>query len=272
MAVLLVKPAVQETAVVAGGAVQQAQLALASLPIIAESSPTPAHSQRLAGYLVAHSQFAAPIGRRNVWSSVLAVGSGHHARFLRVCRDPLNATGPRRARPWAAWGCCRSPARASDDDARAWLERMSEALATRNYDGLFTHTTGRQSETMRIVHRVGRNGSTERLVSLDGSGREIVRTRSEVHVYLPDRRVVLVEPRTDDGSLLKALPAPGPQLDALYELRISEGNKLLGREVRVLDIRPRDALPLRLSAVARRGDGHAAALGRGGRHAADRSS
>ena len=57
---------------------QQAQraFALASLPIIAGSSPTPAHSQRLAGYLVAHSQYATPIVRRNVWSSVLAADPG----------------------------------------------------------------------------------------------------------------------------------------------------------------------------------------------------
>src|SRR5512138_18184 len=70
-------------------------------------------------------------------------------------------------------------------DARVWLERMSEALATRNYDGLFTHTTGNRTESMRIVHRVERGRSLERLVSLDGSGREIVRTRGEVHAYLP---------------------------------------------------------------------------------------
>jgi sigma-E factor negative regulatory protein RseB len=139
------------------------------------------------------------------------------------------------------FGIGSGPARAEQDDARQWLERMSESLATRNYVGLFTHTTSQQSETMRIVHRVGKNGSTERLVSLDGSGREIVRTTHEVHVYLPDRRVVLVEPRTDEGSLLKALPAPGPELDALYELQVRVGHKLLGREVRVLDIRPRDA-------------------------------
>ena len=141
-----------------------------------------------------------------------------------------------------ALGLLAQPALASQDDARGWLERMSEALATRNYVGLFTHTTSRQSETMRIVHRVGKSGSTERLVSLDGSGREIVRTPEEVHVYLPDRRVVLVEPRSDQGSLLKALPAPGPQLDVLYDMRVREGHKLLGREVRVIDIRPRDAL------------------------------
>jgi negative regulator of sigma E activity len=77
VAVLLVKPGLQETALVAGGTAQQAPGALAALPIIAaDSSPTPAHSQRLAGYLMAHSQFASAIGRRNVWSSVLASDPG----------------------------------------------------------------------------------------------------------------------------------------------------------------------------------------------------
>ena len=138
-------------------------------------------------------------------------------------------------------GLLAQPAWSSDDDAREWIERMSESLATRNYVGLFTHTTSRQSETMRIVHRVGKNGSTERLVSLDGSGREIVRTPQEVHVYMPDRKVVLVEPRTDEGSLAKALPVPGPQLDQLYTLSVRDGNKILGRDVVVVDIRPKDA-------------------------------
>jgi len=138
-------------------------------------------------------------------------------------------------------GLVSQPAAASEDDASEWLQRMSEALATRNYFGLFTHTTNGQSETMRIVHRVEDDQSLERLVSLDGSGREIVRTAKEVHVYLPDRRVVLVEPRTDASSLLKSLPKPSPQLDALYELQVRKGNKLLGREVRIVDVRPRDA-------------------------------
>ena len=132
-------------------------------------------------------------------------------------------------------------AHATPDEARIWLERMSEALATREYDGLFTHSNLRQSETMRIVHRMEGRNSVERLVSLDGSGREIVRTPREVHAYLPDRRVVLVEPRTDGGSLLKALPTPGAELDAQYLLEARSGSRLLGRDVRVIEIRPRDA-------------------------------
>ncbi len=131
-------------------------------------------------------------------------------------------------------------AAAAEPTARDWLERMTEALATRDYEGLFIHTAGNQSETMRIVHRMEGGRSVERLVSLDGNGREIVRTPGEVHLYMPDRRVVLVEPREDEGSLLKALPAPGPQLDALYTLELHKGHRLLGREVRVVDVRPRD--------------------------------
>lgn len=132
-------------------------------------------------------------------------------------------------------------AQASPDEARQWLERMTQALATRNYDGLFTRSTATQSETMRIIHREEDGRSLERLVSLDGSGREIIRTREEVHAYLPDRKVVLVEPRSDEGSLIKALPAPVAQLESFYELAVRDGHKLLGRDVNVVDIRPRDA-------------------------------
>lgn len=156
----------------------------------------------------------------------------------------MNAASPlKRASGWVAAACLAvvaQTANASPDEARQWLERMTESLATRNYVGLFTHSTATQSESMRIVHRVENGNSLERLVSLDGSGREIIRTREEVHAYLPDRRVVLVEPRSDQGSLLEALPSPGARLDAFYDLAVSKGNKLLGRDVRIVDIRPRD--------------------------------
>jgi sigma-E factor negative regulatory protein RseB len=132
-------------------------------------------------------------------------------------------------------------AEAGERTASEWLAEMTRALATRNYDGLFTHSVGNRSETMRIVHRYEDGRSVERLVSLDGSGREIVRTPEEVHFYMPDRRVVLVEPRSDDGSLLRTLPTPGPQLDAVYTLGVRKGTRLLGREVRIVDILPRDA-------------------------------
>ena len=71
-AVLIVQTRVQPPASIAASALRQAQQAFAGPPVVHSSSPTAASSQRLAGYLMAHSQFASPIGRRNVWSGVLA--------------------------------------------------------------------------------------------------------------------------------------------------------------------------------------------------------
>ena len=76
MAVLLLVRGSHQAELVAHSTLERARDSFASLPLAQAASPTPAHSQRLAGYLVAHSQFASTIGRRTVWSSVLASDPG----------------------------------------------------------------------------------------------------------------------------------------------------------------------------------------------------
>ena len=129
---------------------------------------------------------------------------------------------------------------AADREARDWLEKMSRSLATRNYEGRFVHVRNSRTETMRIIHRVDRGKVTERLVSLDGSGREIIRNQSEVICYLPDRRTVLVEKRTDDATLLAAVPAYNEQLEAHYSIQRGPSTKALGRRTQVIMVQPRD--------------------------------
>ena len=51
---------------------------------------------------------------------------------------------------------------AADREARQWLERMSEALATRNYEGRFFHLRDERSEAMRIYHRVDGKGTCKK--------------------------------------------------------------------------------------------------------------
>ena len=133
-----------------------------------------------------------------------------------------------------------STAHAGDREARQWLERMSEALATRNYEGRFFHLRDSRSESMRIYHRVDKGRVTERLVSLDGSGREIIRNQSEVICYLPDRRTVLVEKRTDDNTLLAAVPSYNEELEAHYNIERGPFTKALGRRTQVINVTPRD--------------------------------
>jgi len=87
VAVLLARPVSQEAEGIAQATMERARAGFASLPVAQVASPTPARSQRLAGYLVAHSQFASPIGRRNLWSSVLASDPG----ITRVAYETIEA-------------------------------------------------------------------------------------------------------------------------------------------------------------------------------------
>jgi sigma-E factor negative regulatory protein RseB len=126
------------------------------------------------------------------------------------------------------------------DDPRDWLQKMNLALATRNYDGTFFHLSEGRVETMRIVHRVRAGRVTERLQSLDGSGREFVRNNDELTCYLPDQHTVLVEPRPDNGPFLGSLPQFGADVNEFYRIESLPAGRILGRAARVIAVNPKD--------------------------------
>jgi sigma-E factor negative regulatory protein RseB len=126
------------------------------------------------------------------------------------------------------------------DDPRAWLDKMNQALATRNYDGTFFHLSEGRVETMRIVHRVKAGLVTERLQSLDGSGREFVRNNDELTCYLPDQHTVLVEPRQTRAPFLGPLPHFGADVDQFYLIESLPDSHVLGRAARVIAVNPKD--------------------------------
>jgi sigma-E factor negative regulatory protein RseB len=128
------------------------------------------------------------------------------------------------------------------DDARGLLERMEHALATRNYQGTFVHEHDGQSETLRIVHRVEGAGFAERMVSLDGSGREIIRRDGELRAYFPDQRIALVESDTKAGLLFSGLQGLGGSAGQMYRLSEEAATRISGRETRVLLVEPLDDL------------------------------
>jgi sigma-E factor negative regulatory protein RseB len=126
-------------------------------------------------------------------------------------------------------------------EPKEWLERMNRALTTRNYVGVFTHNQGGRVETLRIIHRVRGGDVSERLLSLDGPGREFIREGSELTCYFPDRREVIVERRAPDGLLLGNLPVLDEGESHVYEIRGGQRERLLGRTTRVVALSPRDS-------------------------------
>ncbi|MDE2218855.1 MAG: MucB/RseB C-terminal domain-containing protein [Gammaproteobacteria bacterium] len=131
-------------------------------------------------------------------------------------------------------------AAAPADDARGLLQRMEQALATRNYQGKFVHEHDGQTETLEIVHRVEGDGFAERLVSLDGSGREVIRRNGELRAYFPDRHVALVENDTRTGLLFSGLQGLDGSAGQMYRLSEESPTRISGREARVLLVEPLD--------------------------------
>ena len=141
---------------------------------------------------------------------------------------------------WIAATLLAAPAFGSEDPYR-WLERMNEALTSRNYDGTFFHVRDGRVETLRIIHGVEDGQSRERLVSLDGSGREFIRAGNELTCILPDKRTVLVEKRASDAPLLGNLPRFDASTASYYEIKSAERSRLMGRDARLVVVNPRDA-------------------------------
>jgi sigma-E factor negative regulatory protein RseB len=120
-----------------------------------------------------------------------------------------------------------------------WLERMDQALTTRNYDGTFAHWQGGRVEMLRIIHRVQDGTVSERLASLDGSGREFIRTGASLTCYLPDRRTVLVEQRPAEESLV-SFPTVNDQTATFYDIREVGHMRLNRRDTHVIAVSPKD--------------------------------
>src|SRR3954464_9031446 len=94
---------------------------------------------------------------------------------------------------WAADG-------ASTGEAFAWLKKMAAASRQLNYSGTIVYQHGGHVETSRVVHYVNAaGGEFEKLETLDGPPREVIRSNEQVTCYLPAAKVVLIEQRNKDA-------------------------------------------------------------------------
>ena len=133
-----------------------------------------------------------------------------------------------------------APVLATAEDARELLRRMNAALTERNYDGTFTHVRGDVSETLRIIHRYENGRTSERLISLDGSGRDFIRHGNELVCYLPDQRTVLFERRAQARGLLDSIPVLDETTAAFYDITAAEPVRIAGRRAQLVSLLPRD--------------------------------
>jgi sigma-E factor negative regulatory protein RseB len=118
---------------------------------------------------------------------------------------------------------------------------MSDAVRNLNYDGIFIHQRDGQMSTLRLIHKADKKGEIERLVSLTGAAREVIRDKDSVKCIFPDDQAVVVE-RSRPRELLSAqLPKSTDKLVANYDFSLMGEDRVAGRLAWVVNIKPKDA-------------------------------
>lgn len=135
-----------------------------------------------------------------------------------------------------------SPALAlASEDARQWLDRMNQAVQDLSYEGTFVYSRDGQMETMQIVHAPGPDGPRERLVSLSGEAREMIRDHGVLTCIWPGSRSVVVEPARTSKGLARPIDTQAMPLETNYSLAVKDRERVAGLNCRQVEIRPRDA-------------------------------
>lgn len=126
------------------------------------------------------------------------------------------------------------------EDVEKWLAKMHHAAHMINYDGNFVYGQNDELTSMQIIHSVNKSGEFERLISLDGSGREVIRSGDTVTCVLPDQKSVVVDKSRPDAEFPPMFPVKIEQLLKTYSFHFGEDARVAGRLAKKLIIKPND--------------------------------
>ena len=138
-------------------------------------------------------------------------------------------------------GCPSSLALAdTQTDATSLLNRVYAATQRLSYTGTFIYQHRNQSETSRITKIVEGGMIREKLETLDGQPREVVRNGDDVVCYLPALATVRVDKYSEQNKFPAVLPAQLKELLENYDIRRGGMERVAGFDCDVLTLEPKD--------------------------------
>ncbi|HSW13929.1 MAG TPA: MucB/RseB C-terminal domain-containing protein [Solimonas sp.] len=164
-------------------------------------------------------------------------------------------------------GLALAPAVFAADPAE-FLVRIGEAARGSNYQGVIIYRGDDMLETMRVTHRFRDGMEHERVQSLNGDPREILKENNKVICLLPKDRKLTMNLPTPKALFPALSPERLQQITQVYELRDLGTARVAGRNCQGLAIVPRDqfrygyeiwadqdsAVPLKVSMIGREGE------------------
>lgn len=154
------------------------------------------------------------------------------------------------------------------DDTVDWLVKMSEAARSGTYQGIVVYRGNDTLETFRVTHRDQNGTELERVQSLNGTARDILKQGNQVICLLPrDRRMTASRPPTPKGIFPQLTAERIKLMTQLYQLADLGEARVAGRVCRGIAITPRDefrygyemwadtqtAVPLKVNLIGRDG-------------------
>ncbi len=124
---------------------------------------------------------------------------------------------------------------------RDLIKKMSAAMQGLDYSGSFVYAHDGELESMRIFHSNENGIERERLVSLNGEAREILRNAESVVCIWPGSKSVAVSESTPRTPFPEFEPQEIAQLEKLYAFKHNGMDRVAGRKVEVVDIMPLDS-------------------------------
>jgi len=150
--------------------------------------------------------------------------------------------GVRRILPALALGFACSAA-AGAGEPLAWLQRAAQASRQVSYEGVYVHTNGDRTSTVRVTHLNNAGEEHERIEPLDGTNLlEIVRRNDEMYCRFPDAKTVRLDPRVTNRFFPAILAAGADTIAASYDVTLGKTERVLGFECQWIRLEPRDGM------------------------------
>lgn len=134
-----------------------------------------------------------------------------------------------------------SPAAIAAQEASSWMERMIQAVQSLSYEGTFVYLHGNKLESMHITHSVQDGQEMERLLSLNGSPREVISDKKSVICILPEAKAVSISERSSTRNFPAVLPVDISSLSDYYDFYLRGDARIAGKQVKVVVIVPKDS-------------------------------
>lgn len=122
-----------------------------------------------------------------------------------------------------------------------WLKTIVFAGHQTDYSGVFIYQYDSHVETSRITHVVESDSEYERLESLDGPKREIIRHHGQVWCYI-NHKMVQVDSQQGGGRFPSLLPGQLSALSGNYLVKEAGLERVAGYNAQVIIFQPKDSL------------------------------